>query len=198
MGGRKAGTLSVIVAPSGTAPQTQPSPPQAAGGSIGRRSARFLRNGLSSLMHALVKPDPAPPSMAAGARLALKLAWRDLRGGLRGFGVFIACLALGVMTIAAVTSASRGLTEGLSREGRRILGGDAAFQPGASRGDAGRSSPSCTGARRCVQHRHHARHGQCRRERRGSGRDQGRRRLLSQPRRGRVRTGGSPCPRCFR
>eukprot|EP01036_Dinobryon_divergens_P000794 gene794-1042_t len=31
------------------------------------------------------------------------------------------------MTIAAVASASRGLTEGLSREGRRILGGDAAF-----------------------------------------------------------------------
>ena len=57
----------------------------------------------------------------------MRLAWRDLRGGLRGFGVFIACLALGVMTIAAVASASRGLTEGLAREGRRILGGDAAF-----------------------------------------------------------------------
>jgi putative ABC transport system permease protein len=78
-------------------------------------------------MHGSVKPVPAPPSRAAGAALALRLAWRDLRGGLRGFGVFIACLALGVMTIAAVASASRGLTEGLSREGRRILGGDAAF-----------------------------------------------------------------------
>lgn len=79
-------------------------------------------------MHAPVKPQPAPPSGAAFLPLALRLAWRDLRGGFRGFGVFIACLALGVMTIAAVTSASRGLTEGLSREGRRILGGDAAFQ----------------------------------------------------------------------
>ncbi|KPF72155.1 glycosyl transferase family 1 [Bosea sp. AAP35] len=78
-------------------------------------------------MHGTVKPVPAPPSRAAGAALAFRLAWRDLRGGLRGFGVFIACLALGVMTIAAVASASRGLTEGLSREGRRILGGDAAF-----------------------------------------------------------------------
>ncbi len=79
-------------------------------------------------MHAPVKPlAPAPPSGAAGLRLALRLAWRDLRGGLRGFGVFIACLALGVMAIAAVASASRGLTEGLAREGRRILGGDAAF-----------------------------------------------------------------------
>lgn len=78
-------------------------------------------------MHGTVKPVPAPPSRVSGFRLALRLAWRDLRGGLRGFGVFIACLALGVMTIAAVASASRGLTEGLSREGRRILGGDAAF-----------------------------------------------------------------------
>jgi putative ABC transport system permease protein len=59
--------------------------------------------------------------------LALRLAWRDLRGGLKGFGVFIACLALGVAAIAAVTSAARGVGEGLSREGKRILGGDAAF-----------------------------------------------------------------------
>ncbi len=79
-------------------------------------------------MHAPVRPTAAPMSNRAfGPALALRLAWRDLRGGLRGFGVFIACLALGVMAIAAVASASRGLTEGLNREGRRILGGDAAF-----------------------------------------------------------------------
>lgn len=81
-------------------------------------------------MHAPVKPSEAPanpPARGAGLKLALRLAWRDLRGGLRGFGVFIACLALGVMAIAAVSSASRGLSEGLNREGRRILGGDAAF-----------------------------------------------------------------------
>lgn len=78
-------------------------------------------------MHGTVKPAPATPIGISGFRLALRLAWRDLRGGLRGFGVFIACLALGVMTIAAVASASRGLTEGLAREGRRILGGDVAF-----------------------------------------------------------------------
>jgi putative ABC transport system permease protein len=78
-------------------------------------------------MHAPVKPAPTPSYRPPGLGLALRLAWRDLRGGLRGFGIFIACLALGVMAIAAVASASRGLTEGLSREGRRILGGDAAF-----------------------------------------------------------------------
>ncbi len=68
-----------------------------------------------------------PQSLATLARLSLRLAWRDLRGGLRGFGVFIACLALGVAAIAAVTSLARGVGEGLSREGKRILGGDAAF-----------------------------------------------------------------------
>ncbi|MCX7323795.1 MAG: FtsX-like permease family protein [Hyphomicrobiales bacterium] len=63
----------------------------------------------------------------SSAAFALRLALRDLRGGLRGFGVFIACLALGVAAIAAVTSTARSVEEGLSREGRRILGGDAAF-----------------------------------------------------------------------
>ncbi|CAH1663055.1 ABC transporter permease [Hyphomicrobiales bacterium] len=78
-------------------------------------------------MHAPVKPPQSPAYRAPGIGLVLRLATRDLRAGLRGFGIFIACLALGVMTIAAVASASRGLTEGLAREGRRILGGDAAF-----------------------------------------------------------------------
>jgi putative ABC transport system permease protein len=78
-------------------------------------------------MHGTIPPPPRPQGFAALSSLALKLAWRDLRGGLRGFGVFIACLALGVAAIAAVTSAARSVGEGLSREGKRILGGDAAF-----------------------------------------------------------------------
>ncbi len=72
------------------------------------------------------RPVPVPAPRGKGLRLAFAIAWRDLRGGLSGFGVFIACLALGVMTIAAVASTARGLTEGLTREGRRILGGDIA------------------------------------------------------------------------
>ena len=35
---------------------------------------------------------------------ALRLARRELRGGLRGFRIFLACLALGVAAIAAVGS----------------------------------------------------------------------------------------------
>jgi putative ABC transport system permease protein len=63
----------------------------------------------------------------AGAGLTLRLALRELRGGLRGFYVFIACIALGVLAIAAVGSFAQSLADGLSRQGRMILGGDVAF-----------------------------------------------------------------------
>src|SRR3954465_11042955 len=59
--------------------------------------------------------------------LPLRLAMRELRGGLRGFYVFIACIALGVMAIAGVGSLAGSLADGLAREGRAILGGDLAF-----------------------------------------------------------------------
>jgi putative ABC transport system permease protein len=59
--------------------------------------------------------------------LALRYAWRELRGGLRGFGVFIACIALGVMAIAGVGSVAQSLADGLSHAGGLILGGDLAF-----------------------------------------------------------------------
>lgn len=59
--------------------------------------------------------------------LALRLALRDLRGGLAGFGIFLGCIALGVAAIVGVGSVSRGLTDGLARAGRQILGGDVAF-----------------------------------------------------------------------
>ena len=59
----------------------------------------------------------------AGPYTLLRLSLRELRGGLRGFTTFIACLALGVMTIAGVGSLAHSLTAGLAREGRAILGG---------------------------------------------------------------------------
>ena len=61
------------------------------------------------------------------ARSRLRYALRELRGGLRGFYVFIACIALGVMAIAGVGSVAASLSEGLAREGRTLLGGDVAF-----------------------------------------------------------------------
>jgi len=70
----------------------------------------------------------AARSPAVGGRaLALRLALRELRGGARGFGVFIACIALGVAAIAGVGSFAQSLVDGLAREGRAILGGDLAF-----------------------------------------------------------------------
>src|SRR4051812_10803447 len=63
-----------------------------------------------------------------GARLLpLRFALREMRGGLRGFYVFIACIALGVFAIAGVGSVAGSLDDGLSREGRVILGGDVSF-----------------------------------------------------------------------
>jgi putative ABC transport system permease protein len=57
----------------------------------------------------------------------LALAARLVRRELRGFHIFIACIAIGVMAIASVGSFSRGLTEGLARESSVILGGDVSF-----------------------------------------------------------------------
>jgi len=58
-------------------------------------------------------------------KVAARIAWRDMRGGLRGFRIFLACLALGVAAIAAVGSVRVAIETGLAREGAVILGGDA-------------------------------------------------------------------------
>jgi putative ABC transport system permease protein len=64
---------------------------------------------------------------ARTSSLAFRYALRELRGGLRGFYVFIACIALGVLAIAGVGSVAASLGDGLAREGRTLLGGDVSF-----------------------------------------------------------------------
>ncbi|MEM0943733.1 MAG: hypothetical protein AAGI70_07275, partial [Pseudomonadota bacterium] len=54
----------------------------------------------------------------------LRLALRDLRGGLAGFRVFLVCLMLGVAGIAAVGSIAEAISRGLAAESQEILGGD--------------------------------------------------------------------------
>src|SRR3984885_13971353 len=76
---------------------------------------------------ALMLAPAAKPPRRFALRLALRFALRELRGGLRGFGVFIACIALGVMAIAGVGSVAASLNDGISSAGRVILGGDLAF-----------------------------------------------------------------------
>jgi putative ABC transport system permease protein len=78
-----------------------------------------------SLAAERIAAEPASGSRAAP--LALRYALRELRSGLRGFYVFIACIALGVMAIAGVGSVAASLGDGLTREGRTLLGGDVAF-----------------------------------------------------------------------
>ncbi|PRX37409.1 putative ABC transport system permease protein [Meinhardsimonia xiamenensis] len=60
--------------------------------------------------------------------IAARIALRELRGGIRGFRVFLACLALGVAAIAAVGTVRESIEAGLRREGAALLGGDAAIE----------------------------------------------------------------------
>ncbi|HSS87231.1 MAG TPA: ABC transporter permease, partial [Reyranella sp.] len=59
--------------------------------------------------------------------LAVRLARREMRSGLAGFRLFIACLALGVAAITGILSFSRAVEEGLRADAREILGGDVAI-----------------------------------------------------------------------
>ena len=56
--------------------------------------------------------------------LAWRLACREKRSGIRGFGIFLSCLALGVATIAAVGTVLGGIQSTLRDDGRLLLGGD--------------------------------------------------------------------------
>jgi putative ABC transport system permease protein len=57
-------------------------------------------------------------------RCACRLACRELRGGIRGLRVFIACLVLGVGAIAGVGSLTASVAAGISGNARQLLGGD--------------------------------------------------------------------------
>ena len=60
--------------------------------------------------------------------LSLKLARRDLRGSLKAFRLALACLALGVATIAGVGSFGAAIVDGLKDNGQVILGADVALR----------------------------------------------------------------------
>lgn len=60
----------------------------------------------------------------SGWAVAARIARRELRGGVRGFRIFLLCLALGVGAIAAVGGVRAAIEAGLVREGAVLLGGD--------------------------------------------------------------------------
>ena len=89
----------------------------------------------------MLRPRRAPDSRAGPKSLAairsvvpdvaLRIAARELRQGLRGLrglGVFLGCLALGVAAVAGVQSTSSSIVTGLRTDGREILGGDLALR----------------------------------------------------------------------
>jgi putative ABC transport system permease protein len=55
---------------------------------------------------------------------AWRLARRELRGGLHGFGVFLGCLFLGVFAISAIGSFTSAARQGLLADAGALLGGD--------------------------------------------------------------------------
>jgi len=61
-------------------------------------------------------------------RLALRFALREMRGGLSGFYIFLACIALGVAAIGGVNSVAQSVGEGIATQGQSILGGDMRFE----------------------------------------------------------------------
>jgi len=79
-----------------------------------------------------VSPSTATKSPTDGSSvsmgLAFRFALRELRGGLSGFYIFLACIALGVGAISGVNAVALSITQGISEEGRTLLGGDASFR----------------------------------------------------------------------
>jgi putative ABC transport system permease protein len=63
--------------------------------------------------------------------LAFRLARRELRGGVRGLRIVLACLALGVAVIAAVGTLRVATDRGLAADSRKLLGGDLEVEVGS-------------------------------------------------------------------
>jgi putative ABC transport system permease protein len=61
-------------------------------------------------------------------RIAARLARRELRGGLRGFRIFLGCVIMGVAAIAAVGTLRESVRAGLATQGAELLGGDAELE----------------------------------------------------------------------
>ncbi len=83
-------------------------------------------------------------------RVALRLAWRQARGGRRHLTAVFACVALGVGALVAVGTLGAGLEATLAREAKALLGGDLelrAARPLPAEGEAAVGRLASTGAR---------------------------------------------------
>ena len=57
-------------------------------------------------------------------KLSFIYALRELRGGIYGFGIFIACLAIGVAAISGAGSLNQAIKQGVENNSQVLLGGD--------------------------------------------------------------------------
>jgi putative ABC transport system permease protein len=74
--------------------------------------------------------DLVTPAPASSLRLplAFAIAFRELRAGAGGLTVFVLCIALGVMAVAAIGSLGASFDAALARQGRLLVGGDLSFE----------------------------------------------------------------------
>ena len=89
---------------------------------------RSSRRRYANCSAASIAPPEPVGSGALTLPVPLRFALRELRGGLAGFRIFLACLALGVAAIAAVGSVRAAIEAGLAREAAALLGGDAEIE----------------------------------------------------------------------
>jgi putative ABC transport system permease protein len=75
-------------------------------------------------MTAAATLDRTAPIGRAALPLAFTLAMRELRNGLKGFYVFIACVAIGVAAITAVGALADAMRASFEAQGEVLLGGD--------------------------------------------------------------------------
>ena len=70
--------------------------------------------------------EPAS-QLRSASRAWLRIARRELAGGVGGFWIYLACLALGAWAIAASGSVTTAFNAGLTAQSHMLLGGDAAL-----------------------------------------------------------------------
>ncbi|MBL8631488.1 MAG: FtsX-like permease family protein [Rhodospirillaceae bacterium] len=63
-------------------------------------------------------------SSSGTSSIAMRFALRELRGGIKGFRIFLACLALGVAAIAGAGSLNDAVQAGIEADAQPLLGGD--------------------------------------------------------------------------
>jgi predicted lysophospholipase L1 biosynthesis ABC-type transport system permease subunit len=84
---------------------------------------------------------PAKTIKTQGMPLILRFALREMRAGLRGFYVFVACVALGVAVITGVGALGDALKSGFESQGQAILGGDVTFARAHKRAEPAKPRP---------------------------------------------------------